>query len=126
MPDEEQVINAIYQSPDGQEYVLVLVESRSWSEPGVLAQLADRINACVDFVLGGDLVAQFPDTANHSIRIHVDHLEPADANAEALFARAREALAKSGLQFSAERLEVADQPRPGKWWRRKAPRHQAR
>jgi hypothetical protein len=126
MPDEEHVINHIFQSPDGQEYMLVLVESRPWNEPGVLAQLAGRINSCVDFVLDGDLEAQFPETANHSIRIHVDHLEPADANAEALFARAREAVARNGMRFTAEYLDPNDQPRPAKWWKRRAQRRGSR
>jgi hypothetical protein len=53
------------------------------------------------------------------INIHVDHLEPADANTEAMFARAREGLARHGIQFSADLLDPTDQPRPAKRWRRR-------
>jgi hypothetical protein len=120
MPEEKQVINFIFRSPDGREYLLVLVESRPWSEPGVLDQLADRINSCLDFVLDGDLAAQFPETAGCSVRIHVDHLVPADSGAEALFARAREALAGHGIRFSADLLhpdEESRRPRRRRWRR---------
>jgi uncharacterized protein DUF6572 len=121
MPDEEQVINFIFASPDGQEYVLVLVESRPWSERGVINQLADRINSCVDFVIDSELVARYPEAAGRSVRIHVDHLVPADPNAEDLFARAREAVAQHGIQFSADLLE--QKPRRPKLWRRRASRN---
>ena len=108
---DEPVINFIFNSPDGKEYVLVLVEGRPWDGPGVIDELADRIDLVVRYVLDGDLVREFPETAGRSLRIHVDHLEPADTDAAAFFLLAADRLAQKGLRFTAEQLhEPTDDP----------------
>jgi hypothetical protein len=98
------VIDLVLASRDRDEYVLVLVEDRPWSEAGVVDHLSDRVNRCVSYVVGGQLTLEFPETVGRDIRIDVrfDH-EPTDA-VETLFARFADALAQQGLDFSAERL----------------------
>ena len=113
--DDEPVINFIFNSPDGEEYVLVLVESRPWDEPGVIDELADRIDLVVRYVLDGDLVREFPETAGRSVRVHVDHLAPADTDAAAFFLLAADRLGQRGLRFTAEQLhEPTDIPPDGR------------
>jgi hypothetical protein len=112
---DEPVINFIFNSPDGEEYVLVLVESRPWDEPGVIDELADRIDLVVRYVLDGDLVREFPETAGRAVRVHVDHLEPADTDAAAFFLLAADRLGQRGLRFTAEQLhEPTDIPPDGR------------
>ena len=56
-------IDLVLQSADGEEYVLVLVENERWDLPGVIDRLAERIDLCVSYVLGGQLTAAFPASA---------------------------------------------------------------
>jgi hypothetical protein len=112
---DEPVINFIFNSPDGEEYVLVLVETRPWDEPGVIDELADRIDLVVRYVLDGDLVRELPETAGRSVRVHVDHLAPADTDAAAFFLLAADRLQQMGLAFTAEQLhEPSDSPPEGR------------
>jgi hypothetical protein len=108
---DEPVINFIFNSPDGEEYVLVLVEGRPW-DTRVIDELADRIDLVAQYVLDGDLVREFPETAGRSLRIHVDHLEPADTDAAAFFLLAADRLAQRGLLFTAEQLHEPTDPDP--------------
>lgn len=102
---DEPVINFIFSSPDGAEYVLVLVETRPWDEPGVIDELADRIDLTVRYVLDGDLVRELPETAGRSVRVHVDHLAPTTTDAAAFFLLAADRLRQRGLGFTAEQLQ---------------------
>jgi hypothetical protein len=102
VPDEP-VIHVSFNSPDGEEYVLVLVEGRPW-DTRVIDELADRIDLVAQYVLDGDLVREFPETAGRSLRIHVDHLEPVDTDAAAFFLLAADRLGQRGLLFTAEQL----------------------
>jgi hypothetical protein len=107
---DHAVIDFVLSSPDGNEYVLVLVEDRPWS-PGVIDQLTDRVNRSVAYVLEGDLALSFPETVGRDIRIHVDHSDPLDTDVEALFLRFEEALGQRGIEFSSQLLvDVADVP----------------
>jgi hypothetical protein len=106
------VLNSIFVSPDGEEYVLVIVEERPLGEPEVIDHLANRINLCAEFVLDGRLASELPESAGRSIRIHVDHLQPADADAAAFFMLVTERLADHGIAFSSHLLEDRDRP-PG-------------
>jgi hypothetical protein len=126
MADEQKTIHSILRSPDGQEYVLVLVETRPWDEAGVLDNMEDLINRCVGFVLDGHLAAQFPESAGRSVRIHVGYEVPPDEAAQALFARVSVALERHGIELSVEPLgpeeaDTAAQPeqRSGRWWKRR-------
>jgi hypothetical protein len=101
---DEPRIDFIFCSPDGQEYVLVLVEERPWDMPGVLDHLAGRIEMVAGYVLEGGLATEFPETRGKAVRVHVDHLVPADPDAEALFLRATDLLGRQGLPFTAEQL----------------------
>jgi hypothetical protein len=105
---DQAVIDFVLSSPDGHEYVLVLVEERPWSQPGVVEHLTDRVNRCVGYVVDGDLALRFPETVGRDIRIHVDHGEPLDTDVEALFLRFSEALAQRGIEFSSQELGAAD------------------
>jgi hypothetical protein len=107
--DDDVVINAIYALEDEGEYVLVLVEEAAWGAE-VIADVADRINRCVDYVLDGEMAAQFPESAGHRIRIHVDHLEPVDADASAFFLLVAERLAERGIAFSHNLLGGPERP----------------
>jgi hypothetical protein len=102
---DDPVIDHIFRSPDGDEFVLVLVESRPWNLPGVLGELAERIDLCAGYVLEGRLAAEFPDTVGRTVRLHVDYLVPMTQEAESMFAQATEALAGRGLAFTAEWLD---------------------
>jgi hypothetical protein len=98
------VIDLVLTSRDRGEYVLVLIEERPWDDPEAVADVTDRVNRCVSYVLDGHLTAEFPDTVGRDIRVDVryEH-EPTDAVA-ALFARFARALAAKGLDFSVEIL----------------------
>jgi hypothetical protein len=102
------VIDFVLSSPEGNEYVLVLVEDRPWSQPGVIDHLTDRVNRCVGYVVDGDLALNFPETVGRDIRIHVDHREPVDTDVEALFLRFTEALAQRGIEFSTQEQGAAE------------------
>lgn len=98
-------IDLVLQSADGEEYVLVLVENHRWDVPGVIDRLGDRIELCVSYVAGGELAAAFPPSIGKAVRIHVDHLEPLDTDAEAFCLRMADSLSRQGIAFSHELLE---------------------
>jgi hypothetical protein len=102
--DQKLAVNAIYRSPDGREYVLVIVESRPWAAD-VLDELIDRIEVAVIHALDGGLLTDVPEAEGCTIRVHVDYLQPAGAEVEDLFTRAEAALARRGLTFSASLLD---------------------
>jgi hypothetical protein len=107
-PGDRAVIDFVLSSPDGNEYVLVLVEDRPWSEPGVIDHLTDRVNRSVGYVVDGHLASNFPETVGRDVRIHVDHREPVDTDVEALFLRFTDALAQRGIEFSTQELGATD------------------
>jgi hypothetical protein len=104
-PSGDAVIDFVLSSPDGNEYVLVLVEDRPWSEPGVIDHLTDRVNRCVAYVVEGELALNFPETVGRDIRIHVEHGQPLDTDVEAVFLRFDEALAQRNIEFSTQLSE---------------------
>jgi len=108
--DFSSVVNQIYALPDEGEYVLVLIEERPLSNRDVIEDLANRINLCVEFVLDGNLAIELPETVGHTIRIHVDHLEPADADAESFFSLVGHRLAERGIAFGHHLLEDPRRP----------------
>jgi hypothetical protein len=103
-------IDFVFCSPDGREYVLVLVEERPWDAPGVLDELAERIDLVESYVLDGDLVSEFPETDGKDVRVHVDHLEPTDTDTEAFFLGVADRLEQRGLRFTAEQLHEPSAP----------------
>lgn len=107
-PGDRAVIDFVLSSPEGHEYVLVLVEDRPWSQPGVIDHLTDRVNRSVSYVLEGDLASNFPETVGRAIRIHVDHREPVDTDVEALFLRLTEALSQRGIELSTQELGATE------------------
>jgi hypothetical protein len=98
------VIDLVLASRELDEYVLVLVEDRRWDEPGVIDHLVDRVNRCVSYALDGHLTVEFPQTAGRDIRVDVRYEHEPTRDVEALFARFAAALARKGLDFSAEAL----------------------
>jgi hypothetical protein len=106
----EPVIDAVLRSPDDREHVLLLVEPRPWREQGAVDELADRINRTVSYVLDGRLAADLPETAGRAVRVHVDHLQPADADVEAFFLLAEARLALRGIGFSSELVDADGDP----------------
>jgi hypothetical protein len=101
---ERAVIDVLLVSPDDDQYVLVLVEQRPWTAPGVLDHLTDRVNRTVAYVLDGHLAGEFPETVGRSIRVDVRYEHPLTPDVEALFLRFAEALSQRGMEFSAEEL----------------------
>jgi hypothetical protein len=115
-PGDDAVIDFVLSSPDGNEYVLVLVEDRPWTQPGVIDHLTDRVNRCVSYVRDGLLARDFPETVGRTIRVDVRYAEPPDPDVEALFLRFEAALSQRGLDFSAEELgpeEPDERDEPG-------------
>jgi hypothetical protein len=106
--DDDAVIDFVLSSPDGHEYVLVLVEDRSWDEPGVVDHLTDRVNRCVAYVLDGHLAGEFPETVGRHIRIDIRYGEPLTTDVEALFLRLTEAVSQRGIELTAEQLGAAE------------------
>jgi hypothetical protein len=88
----------------GEEYVLVLVEDRPWTDPGVVDHLADRINRCAAYVLEGRFVAEFPEAAGRPVRVDVRYERPRTPDVEALLLRGAEALAQRGIELTAGEL----------------------
>jgi hypothetical protein len=106
--DDDAVIDVVLASPDGDEYVLVLVEERSWTEPGVVDHLTERVDRSVEYVLEGHLAIEFPEAVGRAIRIDVRYEHPLTTDVEALFLRFTEALSQRGLEFTAEELGPPD------------------
>jgi hypothetical protein len=98
------VIDLVLASRDRGEYVLVLVEERPWDDPEAVADITDRVNRCVSYVLDGHLTTDFPDTVGRDIRVDVRFEHQPTDEVVALFARFARALAAKGLDFSAEVL----------------------
>jgi hypothetical protein len=79
---------------------MVLVEEGPWAEADIdtnLQRLQERLYACVDAALDGELSKIFPESTGHSVLIRLDCFNVPDHQVRGLFAR-----------FSASVLEMPD------------------
>lgn len=80
--------------------VLSLLDSWPWDdEPRHLAALRDKIEAYLDFVEGGEVVALYPDAKHRGVAIDIIFRFPTVPGAELLIGRARDACARVGVQL---------------------------
>jgi len=98
-------INHIFVSPDGQEYVLVLVESNPWSDPGTLPALKERVELTYNYIESGELARAHPKSTQARKRIAIDYMFPPDPTATAYFQKIGPQLEQKGVAFQAELLE---------------------
>jgi hypothetical protein len=103
---ETNVIDLVTHDPSRDEYKLIMIEERPWSEaPEQLEQLSEKINNYAMFVLDEGLLRAYPETAGHSLCIQLDCATPPAAEAQELIDLASQRLLDFGIRFSVNLLD---------------------
>jgi hypothetical protein len=103
---ETNVIDLVTHDPSRDEYKLIMIEERPWSEaPEQLEQLSEKINNYAMFVLDEGLLRAYPETAGHSLCIQLDCATPPTAEAQELIDLASQRLLDFGIRFSVNLLD---------------------
>ncbi|MDQ0664483.1 hypothetical protein QFZ35_002981 [Arthrobacter ulcerisalmonis] len=103
---EPNVIDLVTHDPSRDEYKLVMVEGRPWSDaPEQLAQLSEKINNYAMFVLNEGLLRAYPETAGHPLCVQLDCATPPTAEAQKLINLASQRLLDYGIRFIVNLLE---------------------
>jgi hypothetical protein len=76
--------------------VLVMIERRPWGVPRQLAQIEEKINRYLGYVLDGFLAQQYPQYEGKPVRIRLDCAEAPHGEAVAFVAAATAAVAAQG------------------------------
>jgi hypothetical protein len=80
--------------------VLVMVERRAWgASPRQFAQIEEKINRYLGYVLDGFLAQQYPRYAGREVAIRLDCAEAPSGQAERFVAAAAHAIRAQGLEF---------------------------
>ncbi|WP_324644866.1 DUF6572 domain-containing protein [Pseudarthrobacter sp. LT1] len=103
---EPNVIDLVTYDSSSNEYKLIMVEERQWSEaPEQLAQLSEKINNYAMFVLDEGLLRAYPEIAGHPVCIQLDCAAPPSAEAQKLIDLASERLLGYGMRFTVNLLD---------------------
>lgn len=103
---EPNVIDLVTHDPARDEYKLIMIEGRPWSDaPEQLEQLGEKINNYVMFVLDEGLLRAYPETAGHPLCIQLDCVTPPTAEAQELIDLASERLRDYGIRFVVSLLD---------------------
>jgi hypothetical protein len=98
---EPNVIDLVTHDPSRDEYKLVMIEERPWSDsPKQLEQLSEKINNYAMLVLGEGLLRAYPETAGHPLCIQLDCATAPTAEAQELINLASERLLEYGIRFT--------------------------
>lgn len=80
--------------------VLVMIERRAWgASPRQFAQIEEKINRYLGYVLDGFLVQQYPKYEGMKVRIRLDCAEAPHGDAIRFVAAARHAIESHGLEL---------------------------
>jgi hypothetical protein len=103
---EPTVIDLVTHDPSQDEYKLIMIEERPWSDaPEQLAQLSDKINNYAMFVLDEGLLRAYPETAGHPVCLQLDCATPPTAEVQNLINLASERLIDYGMRFTVNLLD---------------------
>jgi hypothetical protein len=96
-----EVIDAIGVDRETGEVVLTITDHLDWStnENEHLMLLQEKINAYLEFILGGELVEAYEDAKGRRPRIDVIHKFPPSSMAVVFFSRVVEVAEASGVAF---------------------------
>jgi hypothetical protein len=103
---EPNVIDLVTHDPSCDEYKLIMIEERPWSDaPEQLVQLSEKINNYAMFVLDEGLLRAYPETAGHPLCIQLDCATAPTAEAQELINLASERLLDYGIRFTVHLLD---------------------
>jgi hypothetical protein len=98
---EPNVIDLVTHDPSSDEYKLIMIEERPWSDaPEQLEQLSEKINNYAVFVLDEGLLRAYPEAAGHPLCIQLDYPTRPSAQAQELIDLASERLLEYGIRFA--------------------------
>lgn len=109
------IVDLVTTDGDRREVVLVMLEPRPWlGSRQQLLQLEDKLDSYFTYVLDGHLVQQYPQYADHSVRLQLDCIEePGPGERELLRAATRFAQGH-GLKLWVRKVRSEDIP-PAPW-----------
>lgn len=94
----KSTVDLITERPDGNGFVLVMVEQGPWGQDEIeprLRRLQDRLNDYVDIALFGNLAQQFPSSQGMPVTIRLDCYELPRETVEGFFQRFAEHISSS-------------------------------
>ena len=71
--EQADVVDGMGMSKDGENAVLVISDHLPWDEPGHLDQLAAKIGAYTNFILGGGVIEALPEAKGKPAVIQIVH-----------------------------------------------------
>lgn len=96
-----RVIDLIALDPSSDEVVLSILETRPWgSDPSQLAQLEDKLNSYLAYVLDGWLARQYPQYEGRKLRFQLDCAGTPGATEERFLRAAMNYAAAEGIGFT--------------------------
>jgi len=95
-----EVVDLIVFDPATDEFILIMIEERAWSSgKGQAAELLQKINAYLHFVLAGELTRQFPDALGKGVRFQLDCGTTPSGECADLIEQARALLQARGIRL---------------------------
>lgn len=84
--ENAQIIDLIAKDPETEEVVLVILEKRPWgSDPKQLQQFDEKLNRYMGYVLDNFLAKQYPQYADHPVRIQINCVDLPSGDRERRF-----------------------------------------
>jgi hypothetical protein len=97
--EDPNVVDLVGQDSHG-AYMVVMVESRPWGiVPEQGEQLKAKMNAYATFILDGDLVRRYPETASGSIYVQLDCVSDPPPDIIAIISHGAAQLSRRGIGF---------------------------
>jgi hypothetical protein len=97
--EDSNTIDLVGKDAEG-TFLLVMIEERPWgSDPNQADQLMAKISAYAGYVLDGDLVRQFPETAEGRFKIQLECVDSPDGHFSHIIDHAVEQLANLRIEF---------------------------
>lgn len=97
------IVDLIEWDDEAGRVVLAMVERRPWgSHPRQLAQIEEKINRYLGYVLEGHLGQQYPRYLGKGVRIRLDCAEEPAGEAARFVAAAQQAIGAEGIEFEVQ------------------------
>ncbi len=98
--ENARLMDLITPDPTSGKVVLVMIERRAWgASPLQFAQIEEKINRYLGYVLDGFLVQQYPQYQGKPVQIRLDCAEPPSGESQRFVDAATHAIAASGLEL---------------------------
>jgi hypothetical protein len=95
-----QTLDLITRDPAADKVVLVMIERRPWgADPRQLAQIEEKINRYLGYVLDGFLAEQYPEYVGKQVRIRLDCTAAPEGELLRFVTAAKHAIESHGLEF---------------------------